>query len=115
MDSSFAERVHDLVAAIPPGQALSYGDVAEILEAGGPRQVAKAMAQGGPPGNPWWRVVRVDGSLPPRLAAAAVAEYRVEGTPVLVAQGSRIDMRRARWTPADAVLDHYRRGSSGDG
>jgi len=95
----FAGRVLDVVDAIPPGMVMSYGDVAEYLGAGGPRQVGRVMALWGG-GVPWWRVIRADGSPPPGHERAALARYREEGTPVRAgADGrpARVDMRRARW------------------
>ena len=43
---------------------MTYGDVAEWLEEGGPRQVGRVMALYGG-AVPWWRVVRADGALLP--------------------------------------------------
>jgi TDG/mug DNA glycosylase family protein len=87
--------VLDLVETIPPGRVMSYGDVAEMLGDGGPRQVGAVMsAYGG--GVPWWRVLRADGSHTPELAARALPLLRDEGTP-LRPNGSRVDMPRARW------------------
>ncbi|HEX5512473.1 MAG TPA: MGMT family protein, partial [Actinomycetales bacterium] len=37
----FSEAVLDVVARIPPGRVLSYGDVAELLGHGGPRLVGR--------------------------------------------------------------------------
>jgi len=97
MDAEFTERVLQLVEGIPPGHVLSYGLIAEHLQAGGPRQVGRVMAlEGG--GVPWWRVVRADGSLPPSHLPCALEHYRAERTP-LRAGGTAVDMRRAVWTP----------------
>ena len=43
----YSARVLDVVDAIPAGQVMSYGDVAEYLGAGGPRQVGRVMARYG--------------------------------------------------------------------
>ena len=51
-----------MVEAIPPGRVMSYGDVAEYLGEGGPRQVGRVMALWGG-GVAWWRVIHADGSL----------------------------------------------------
>ncbi len=40
----YAEQVLDLIERIPPGRVLSYGDVAEAVGAGGPRQVGAVLA-----------------------------------------------------------------------
>ncbi|WP_456698693.1 MGMT family protein [Aeromicrobium sp. P5_D10] len=95
MHEDFTENVLDLVERIPPGQVLSYGRIAEILQDGGPRQVGRVMAlEGG--AVPWWRVVRADGSLPASHGIDAQAHYRDEGTPMR-ANGSAVDMSEALW------------------
>ncbi|WP_119728999.1 MGMT family protein [Thermomonospora amylolytica] len=95
----FAELVLDVVERIPPGRVMSYGDVAELLGRGGPRQVGRVMALWGG-GVPWWRVIRADGSPPPGHEVRALEHYRAEGTP-LRADGTRVDTGRARWHGAD--------------
>ncbi|WP_181794483.1 MGMT family protein [Streptomyces sp. WELS2] len=98
----YAERVLEVAERIPPGRVMTYGDVAEWLEEGGPRQVGRVMALYGG-AVPWWRVVRSDGVLLPGHELSALAHYRAEGTPLKhsgrTAQGHlpRLDMRRARW------------------
>ena len=67
--------------SIPPGRVMSYGDVAEYLGQGGPRQVGRVMALWGG-SAPWWRVVHADGSLVPGHERAALERYRAEGTPL---------------------------------
>lgn len=91
----FAERVLDLVERIPPGRVMSYGDIAEYLGEGGPRQVGRVMSLWGG-GVTWWRVIHSDGTPPPGHEAPCVARWREEGTP-LRGDGTRADMRLARW------------------
>jgi alkylated DNA nucleotide flippase Atl1 len=94
----YTSRVLDVVDSIPPGSVMSYGDVAEFLGAGGPRQVGRIMALWGG-GVAWWRVVHADGSLLAGHEREALAAYQAEGTPLRdpAAGGSpRIDMRQAR-------------------
>jgi alkylated DNA nucleotide flippase Atl1 len=93
----FAEMVLDVIDRIPPGHVMTYGDVAEYLGEGGPRQVGRVLALYGG-GVPWWRVVRADGTLLPGHEHRALAAYRAEGTPLREgAEQYRVDMRRARW------------------
>ena len=98
----YAERVLDTVELIPPGRVMTYGDVAEWLGEGGPRQVGRVMSRYGG-GVTWWRVVRADGVLLPGHELRALAEYRAEGTPLRQAGPEadghvpRVDLRRARW------------------
>ena len=96
LPTPFAEAVLDLIDRIPRGRVMTYGDIAEYLGTGGPRQVGKVMALYGG-GVPWWRVIRADGSLLPGYEQKALAHYRAEGTPMNRA-GNRVDMARARWT-----------------
>jgi alkylated DNA nucleotide flippase Atl1 len=93
----FAESVLDVIDRIPPGRVMTYGDVAEYLGEGGPRQVGRVLALYGG-AVPWWRVVRADGTLLPGHEHRALAAYRGEGTPLREgAEQYRVDMRRARW------------------
>lgn len=98
----YAERVLDVADLIPPGRVMTYGDVAEWLGEGGPRQVGRVMALYGG-AAPWWRVVRSDGALLPGHELRALGHYREESTPLREASRSaeghipRLDMKRARW------------------
>jgi alkylated DNA nucleotide flippase Atl1 len=95
LPDDFDELVLDVVARIPPGKVMSYGDIAEYLGVGGPRQVGAVMSRSG--GQvPWWRVVHADGTPAPGHEDRALAELRAEGAP-LRPDGSRADMRQARW------------------
>lgn len=94
----YASRVLEVVDTIPPGRVLSYGDVAELLEAGGPRQVGQVMARYGG-STCWWRVIRADGGLPPGHEDRALRHHRAEGTAL---RGARVDMARARWDGVSA-------------
>ncbi|HYN29813.1 MAG TPA: MGMT family protein [Dermatophilaceae bacterium] len=129
LPTEFAEVVLDLVASIPPGRVLTYGDVAARSGTGGARAVGTVLARFG--GEvPWWRVVRAGGRLPRGLEERALGCLLAEGTPLLGADGPheartapparpgshpapgvpgwpdpsavRVDLRRCRWDgPAD--------------
>lgn len=102
----YADRVLTVAEQIPPGRVMTYGDVAEWLGEGGPRQVGRVMSHYG--GSvPWWRVVRADGVLLPGAEQRALERYRAEGTPLRPTNGPRhlprIDMTRARWNGDSGV------------
>lgn len=101
MDDEYVEAVLSLVERIPPGRAMAYGAIAELvgaeLERGGPRIVGAVMAAYGA-AVPWWRVVTASGRLPPGHEVEALRELAAEGTP-LTADGARVDMRQAAWAP----------------
>lgn len=59
---SFSERVAAVLAALEPGEVVSYGEVAAAAGCpGGARAVGRALRD--LVGVPWWRVVRGDGRL----------------------------------------------------
>ncbi|QAY62200.1 DNA-binding protein [Xylanimonas allomyrinae] len=117
----YAAAVLALVRQIPPGRAMTYGLIAEIvgetLHRGGPRQVGQVMAGSGdryahlvPDGAavvgpaqdnhdvPWWRVVNASGAPPARHVTAALDALRAEATP-LTRDGRRVALARAIWFP----------------
>jgi len=95
LPSAFAEAVLDLVASIPSGRVMTYGDVAAVLDSAGARKVGTVMSRYGS-GVPWHRVVRAGGLAPVGHEREALRRYRAEGTPL---RGDRIDMLAARWRP----------------
>jgi alkylated DNA nucleotide flippase Atl1 len=94
----FAEAVLGIVDQIPAGMVLAYGDIAELLGKGGPRQVGLVMSRYGSSVT-WWRVTRVTGDVAPFLQDEARAHWRAEGTAMVGSPlaGQRVDMTRARW------------------
>ena len=94
----FAEAVLDLVDQIPAGKVLAYGDIAELLGAGGPRQVGSVLSRYGSSVT-WWRVTRASGEAAEGLQDEALAHWRAEGTAMVrgAVAGRRVDMRAARW------------------
>lgn len=105
----FADAVLAIVAAIPPGRVMTYGDIAAELPAHpdiagstgayGARMVGNVMARYG--GDvPWWRVIRSTGHPPKFHEGQARPHYAEEGTPLLGDPDAyRIDLKRARWRP----------------
>ncbi len=92
MDEQFVEEVLSAVERIPLGQVASYGDVAELVGRGGPRQVGQVMSRHGG-AVAWWRVVRADGRPVRGLEAEAWEKLSAEGVPK---RGDRVDMAVAR-------------------
>ena len=95
---AYVEAVLRVVEQVPAGRVASYGDVAEAVGRGGPRQVGQVMALHGG-AVCWWRVVRADGSPARGHERQALDLLRSEGTPL---RGSRVVMGEARWTPEEA-------------
>ncbi len=109
----YVEAVLDLVDLIPSGSAVAYGDVAELLGSGGPRQVGAVMSRGGS-AVAWWRVLKSTGEAPPGHERAALSRYVEEGTPLTgryadflrTGEGRwRVDLPAARWVPSEPEFD----------
>ena len=91
----YVELVLEVVEQIPPGRVMTYGDIAELLGRGGPRQVGAVMSRSGAP-VPWWRVIRADGQPVRGLESVALERLVAEGCPV---RNGRVQLRTARWVP----------------
>ena len=110
MATNFYAQVYALVAQIPPGRVMTYGQIAVIL--GRPtaaRAVGYALRHL-PPGSPvpWQRVVNARGAISPRGAADRLYEPLVQRL-LLEQEGLEfqtpgvIDLRRYRWTPSGGL------------
>jgi alkylated DNA nucleotide flippase Atl1 len=109
MRNEYVEAVLALVELVPPGTAVAYGDVAELLGSGGPRQVGAVMSHYGS-AVPWWRVLKASGYAPEGHEAEALVHYLEEGTPLSghhleylrTGEGRwRVDLTAARWAPGE--------------
>ena len=105
MRDEYVDAVRSVIALIPAGRVLSYGDVAEILHEGGPRQVGAVLSHSGS-GLPWWRVIRSGGEPPRGHEQRALVRYRSEGTPLSGqadddGRGFRVRIGPARWFPTE--------------
>ncbi len=114
MREQYVEAVLAIAELIPPARVLSYGDIAALLENGGPRQVGAAMSAQGS-AAPWWRVIRAGGAAPLCHEGRALEHYLAEDTPLRGDTSARtpsgkpvpwrVDMKAARWNPSEADFD----------
>jgi methylated-DNA-protein-cysteine methyltransferase-like protein len=83
--TDFQRAVVTVIAALEPGEVVTYGDVAvEVGRPGGAQAVANVLRR--VPGLPWWRVVPTSGRL-----------YRTHAptqAPLLLAEGVEVDADR---------------------
>ena len=92
----FYKQIYDIVAQIPPGKVVSYGQIARML--GRPRsarEVGRAIRVC-PDKLPWQRVVMQDGSI----AGGSMPEIRramLEAEGVSFLADGRVDMDMSRW------------------
>ncbi len=96
MADSFFQKVYTVVALIPYGKVLSYGDIAKAI--GYPRRarfVGFAMRVC-PDDLPWHRVVMADGTITGGdFAPVREMLLKKEGVPFL--SDGRVDMQRCRF------------------
>lgn len=100
-DKTFAEQVYGLVARIPEGRLMTYGQIAALC--GKPRGAWEVgqIAHFGPTDLPWQRVVNKQGGLaigwPGGGRDAHKALLEAEG--VVVSDAYTVDIGRLQWWP----------------
>ena len=87
----------DVVDRIPPGQVMTYGDVAELMGRGSPRTVGAVLSEHGRE-VPWQRVVQASGRPAEPHLQEALTLLEAEGCPV---SGERVVLAAARWDGRD--------------
>jgi alkylated DNA nucleotide flippase Atl1 len=96
LPTPYAESVLDLVALIPEGRVMTYGDIAGVV-GGSALSVGRVMSRYGS-GVPWWRVIKAGGLMPPHHEVEAARRLHAEHVPFLV-RGERVDLAACRWAP----------------
>ncbi len=96
---NFAARVWQIIAAIPPGQVATYGDVARL--AGSPRaarQVGGVLRRLPPDSTlPWFRVINRHGCISLQGDDLLRQRDALEAEGVVVSETGEIDLSRFRW------------------
>jgi methylated-DNA-protein-cysteine methyltransferase related protein len=93
---SATERILALVARIPPGRVMTYGDIADVLGLGSPRQVGRVLA-GADVDIPWHRVLRSDGTMAEPVRDRQRQLLLSEGVGMV---GERVDLEAHQWSGA---------------
>ena len=99
MSSAFYQRVFGVVAGIPPGKVVTYGQIARHLgQPRGARVVGWAM-KGCPDDLPWYRVVNSHGEISSRAhdAYGALQRTLLESEGVSFDAAGRVDLARFGW------------------
>lgn len=101
-DKEFRARVLALVAEIPHGRLMTYGQIAALC--GSPRaaRIVGGIAHFADPSLPWQRVVKKDGSLAEGYPGGIEGHRQAlaaEG--VLTDDNLKVDVTRLLWSPLD--------------
>ena len=87
VDSEFRDRVHSIVAQIPKGRVMTYGQVAAAAGAAWASWEVGQIAHYGPQELPWQRVVNKSGELARGYTPGGFEAHKRD----LEAEGVRID------------------------
>ncbi|MGH7157748.1 MAG: MGMT family protein [Candidatus Saccharimonadales bacterium] len=106
VDAAFKQRAYDLVAQIPKGRVMTYGQVAAHSGAAWAAWEVGQIAHTGPSGLPWQRVVNKQGGLAagwPNGGKAAHAEaLKADGIEIL--PDYKVDIAKLLWNPTQISL-----------
>ena len=96
----FRDRVYKIVAQIPRGRVVTYGQVAAL--GGRPRaaRIVGGIAHWGDQSLPWQRVVHKDGSLAAGYPGGVEGHKQVlEAEGIRVSKDYKVDIERLKWNP----------------
>ncbi|HSX15226.1 MAG TPA: MGMT family protein [Candidatus Saccharimonadales bacterium] len=99
VDPNLRERVEALVAQIPQGRVMTYGQLAALCGNARAARIVGGIAHFGDPRLPWQRVVNKSGGLAagyPGGRAGHAAHLEAEGVTVV---DERVDVRNLLWWP----------------
>lgn len=106
VDDAFKQRVYGLVAQIPQGRVMTYGQIAALCGAAWAAWEVGQIAHTGPSDLPWHRVVNKQGGLAagwPGGGRNAHADHlKVEG--VTVSDDYKVDVGNLLWNPDQTTL-----------
>jgi methylated-DNA-protein-cysteine methyltransferase-like protein len=100
VESGFRERVEAIVAQIPPGRVMTYGQIAALAGSAYAARIVGGIAHFGDSELPWQRVVNKQGGLAsgyPGGRRGHAEVLRAEG--VTVDENYRVDVQRLLWWP----------------
>ena len=102
-EAEFRKRVEALVAQIPWGQVMTYGQLAALCGNARAARIVGGIAHFGDPDLPWQRVVNKQGGLASGYPGGRGGHKQVlEGEGVSVSADYRVDVERLIWWPPQA-------------
>lgn len=101
-ESGFRERVEALVAQIPRGKVMTYGQLAALCGNARAARIVGGIAHFGDPDLPWQRVVNKSGGLASGYPGGRRGHKQVlEAEGVAVDDDFRVDVERLVWRPPE--------------
>lgn len=101
VDTDFKERVYAIVAQIPKGRVMTYGQIAALAGAAWAAWEVGQIAHLGPTDLPWQRVVNKQGGLARGFAWGGIEAQKrlLEEDGVAVGEDFKIDINALLWAP----------------
>jgi methylated-DNA-protein-cysteine methyltransferase related protein len=105
VDADFKQRVFDLVAQIPKGRVMTYGQIAALAGAAWAAWEVGQIAHHGPSDLPWQRVVNKQGGLAVGWPGGiSIHKAALEADGVEVSDDFKVDVARLLWNPNQIEL-----------
>lgn len=106
VDAEFKEKVYAMVAQIPKGRVMTYGQLAALAGAAWAAWEVGQIAHTGPSDLPWQRVVNKKGGLARGYPGGFDGHKKVlEAENVSVNDDYRVDIDRLLWQPPNPKQD----------
>lgn len=97
---NFKLRVYDIVAQIPEGRVMTYGDIAALSGQAAAARIVGGLAHFGPTDLPWHRVVNRFGGLAAGYYGGKLGHQKALEDEGFVIESLRIvDFEKRRWIP----------------
>jgi methylated-DNA-protein-cysteine methyltransferase-like protein len=106
VDEEFKNRVYELVAQIPQGRAMTYGQIAALCGAAWAAWEVGQLAHFGPTDLPWQRVVNKQGGLARGYVQGGLDGHKaaLEADGVEVSDDYKIKVDQLLWNPSQSQL-----------
>ncbi len=99
-EAGLRERVEAIVAQIPEGRVMTYGQLAALCGNARSARIVGSIAHFGDPKLPWQRVVNKSGGLASGYPGGRLGHKQVlEAEGVAVADDLSVDVNRLLWWP----------------
>lgn len=100
VEADFRQRVEVLVAQIPPGRVMTYGQLAALCGSARAARIVGGIAHFGNPALPWQRVVNKQGGLASGYPGGRAGHKQVlEGEGIEVSLDYKVAVDRLLWWP----------------
>lgn len=99
--SNFRDRVEALVAQIPEGRVMTYGEIAALCGNARAARIVGGIAHFGDPSLPWQRVVNKSGGLAAGYPGGRTGHKKhLEHEGISVSEDFRVNISELLWQPA---------------